>query len=191
MSGCFFMCKSIVILNFSPRSNGNCDQIANRIAKFHAKDTVLTYHVTAEHIKCCSGCNYECLKPDATCPLKTEYHTSMMDSILNCDIAYYVIPNFCGQPVAGFYAFNERSVGYFNGDRGLMQRFMSVKKRFIMVSNTENDAFKAAAKQQTSGQIDMLYMKTGKYKKVSIAGDMLESPEARADLQSFLENENI
>lgn len=61
---------------------------------------------------------------------------------------------------------------------------MNVRKRFIVVSNTEG--FEQAMQQQTKGKPEILYLKTGKYKKQSIAGDLLDSVEARADLDAFL-----
>jgi hypothetical protein len=120
------------------------------------------------------------------CPNLTGEQTEMMDAIRCSDLVYYVIPNFCGIPNSIYYAFNERSVGYFNMDRAAMGEYMAVKKRFIIVSNTESAAFVEAMRQQTKAEPEILYLKTSRYKKKSIAGDMMESEEARADLQNFL-----
>jgi len=67
-----------------------------------------------------------------------------------------------------------------------MQKYRSVTKRFIIVSNTESTAFADAMRQQTETDPEILYLKTSRYKKKSIAGDMMESPEAQADLEGFL-----
>lgn len=109
-----------------------------------------------------------------------------MDSIRCSDLVYYVIPNFCGMPNAVYYAFNERSVGYFNMDRARMNQYMAVKKRFVIVSNTESTMFVDSMRQQTTTDPKILYLKTGRYQKKSIAGDMMESAEAQADLKAFL-----
>lgn len=65
------------------------------------------------------------------------------------------------------------------------------KQKFVMdaiiISNTEGDNFKNAMMQQVSGQPVMLYMKTGKYKKRSTAGDIMDSEDAQADLRAFLD----
>ena len=111
-----------------------------------------------------------------------------MNSILNSDMVYMIVPNYCGFPCANFLAFNERSVGFFNLDRGLMQRYMAVRKRFIIVSNTENEVFQKAMEQQ-SKSVEVLYLKTSKYGKRSTAGDLLDSAEAVADLDAYLAQE--
>lgn len=66
---------------------------------------------------------------------------------------------------------------------------MSVRKRFIIISNTESN-FTEAMQQQTNDQPDNLYLKSRKYQKQSIAGDLLTSEAAKADLQAFLARES-
>ena len=43
--------------------------------------------------------------------------------------------------------------------------------------------------QQINDQPEILYLKTGKYQKQSIAGDLLTSEAARTDLQAFLDQD--
>ncbi len=100
------------------------------------------------------------------------------------DLLYFVIPNFCDGPCANYYAFNERSVGYFNADTSKLQQYMNVRKWFIVVSNTEG--FETALMQQTAAQPDILYLKSKKYHTQSISGDILVSEAAKADLTAFL-----
>lgn len=111
---------------------------------------------------------------------------NVMDQILGSNLVYYIIPNYCGVPSANYYAFNERIVGYFNGDRNLMGNYRNVPKRFIMISNTESPAFDAVVKQQADSEAKVLYLKSGKYAKNSIAGDLLTSQDAMRDLSAFL-----
>ena len=176
---------NIIVLNFSPRENGNCSAICSLIQNHYIKSNIRLFHV-CKHVSPCNGCDYECLKPSVICPQLTGDFTDMMDSICGSDLVYYVIPNFCGMPNAVYYAFNERSVGYFNMDRAVMGRYTNVKKRFVVVSNTETNLFKESLRQQTTAQPEILYLKTSHYRKKSIAGDMMESPEAQADLKDFL-----
>lgn len=180
--------KNITILNFSPRTSGNCAAICRIIQDHYVDSNVHLYDICA-FISPCSNCNYECLKPGEVCPSVTDEQTAMMDSIRCSDLVYYVIPNFCGMPNAIYYAFNERSVGYFNMDRAIMQQYMTTTKRFIIVSNTENPTFTEAVRQQTAKDPEILYLKTSHYKKKSIAGDMMESTEAQTDLVNFLKND--
>ena len=63
---------------------------------------------------------------------------------------------------------------------------MDVQKRFIIVSNTEGATFDSAMRQQVNGDPDVLYLKSRKYQKRSIAGDILDSEAAIADLEAFL-----
>lgn len=180
------MYKNVVIFNFSPRNDGNCAKIADSISNFHNRTNVFTYSITAENYLPCNGCDYECLKPGNNCPAQTAYSKEVMDAATAADLVYYVMPNFCGYPNANYFAFLERSVGYFAGDRQAMGKFRKLPKRFIIVSNSESEQFRSAMQQQTMDEPEILYLKTSKYNKVSIAGDLLESQEAVEDLRKFL-----
>ena len=140
--------NNITVLNFSPRQNGNCAEICRLIQEYYDNTNIRLYNVS-KCISPCSNCNYECLKPDQICPSLTKGQSEMMDSICSSDLVYFVVPNFCGMPNSVYYAFNERSVGYFNMDRAVLGRYMAIRKRFIIVSNTENAAFTEAMHQQT------------------------------------------
>lgn len=177
--------NNIVVMNFSPRTSGNCADICRAIQEHYTNTNIRLFNVS-EHVVPCSHCNYECLTPNAVCPQLTDGYTDMMDAIRSSDLAYYVIPNFCGMPNAVYYAFNERSVGYFNMDRAVMDQYMDVCKRFIVVSNSENHTFEEALRQQTGMDPEILYLKTSRYQKKSIAGDMMQSEAAQADLLEFL-----
>lgn len=186
------MNDSIVILDFSPRNNGNCAKIGEYIENHYNRTNVRSYKMNTENILPCHDCNYECLRRGAVCPSITEYQIEVMDRICSSDMVYMVIPNFCGYPNANYFAFNERSVGYFNCDQSKMNLYMSVRKRFIIVSNTESDTFRDAMKQQTLSEPEVLYLKSSKYGKRSIDGDILESADAKKDLEAFLaENSEI
>ena len=176
---------NITLLNFSPRDNGNCGEICRCIQLHHQNANIRLYNVGG-YVSPCADCDYECLKNGERCPNVTERYAGMMDTICRSELVYYVIPNFCGMPNAVYYAFNERSVGYFNMDRAVMGRYMAVPKKFIIVSNTENAVFADAMRQQTEADPDILYLKTSRYQKKSIAGDMMESEEAWKELKRFL-----
>ena len=113
-----------------------------------------------------------------------------MDSVCDSDVAYIIVPNFCGYPCTNYFAYNERMVGYFNMDRERNGKYLGVKKLFVVVSNTEGDNFRNALQQQTKEEPKIMYMKTGKYKKRSTAGDIMDSEDAAADLRAFLEANN-
>ena len=178
------MSNMITILNFSPRTNGNCEQITQYIKDFHSESIVKIYHIES-NVTPCSACDYECLKPGSVCPGITDYLRELMQDICASERAYYIVPNFCGYPNATFFAFNERRVALMKETRAV---YPGIEKKFIIVSNTESECFAQAMRQQVAGDPDMLYLKSGKYKKQSTAGDILTSQEAQADLKAFLES---
>ncbi len=180
------MNRNVVILTFSGRNNGNCAQITEFIEQHYMQTNVHTILIGNEDFGPCGGCDYECLRMDLTCPKLTERQKKIIDEVCVSDIVYFVVPNYCGYPCANYFAFNERSVGYFNLDRARMNRYMNVPKRFIIVSNTEGNNFEAAMQQQTNEAPKILYLKTRKYQKQSIAGDILSSEDAKSDLAAFL-----
>ena len=172
----------VTILSFSPRNDGNCAAVGNYISKYYKNSRLIV--LDGERIQPCGNCSYECLKPEMRCPQLTEEYLNVMDSICRSKLVYFIVPNYCGYPCANYFAFNERSVGYFNMDQKKMECYMSVSKRFIVISNTEG--FENALQQQTNEAPEILYLKSGKYGKASITGDILESDAARADLDQFL-----
>lgn len=174
--------KNVVILIFSGRKNGNCHDIGEYIKQYYGNGEI--YRIN-DCFMPCHHCDYECLRPDAHCPQLDDSQKAVFDAVINADIAYYVIPNFCGFPAASYFAFNERSVGYFDGDTQVLEAFLAVKKCFVVVSNSEEN-FSAALYQQVPEKPDVLYLKSGKYRKLSIDGDLMESEEARQDLEAFL-----
>lgn len=182
------MNKNIVLMQFSSRENGNCSAICKHIQNRYTAENVSTFIMDANTVQACSNCNYECLTPGKNCPNLSHQQSAAMDAICNADVVYYLIPNYCGYPCANYFVYNEKSVGYFNGDRALMQKYMEVPKRFIIISNTEGANFENAIRQQTKGELDILYMKTSKYGKRSTAGDIMESDAAQADLDAFLDS---
>lgn len=175
----------ITILTFSGRPDGNCANISNVILNYYKQAHVCSFVVN--NIPLCGTCHYECLKPGELCPELSAAYKEMMDTICRSSIVYFVVPNYCGFPCASYFAFNERSVGYFNLNRSVMDQYMSVKKRFVIVSNTENQEFVSAMQQQTAEFPEIFYLKTSNYGRKSIAGDLMDSEKAKADLIGFLD----
>ena len=120
------MDKKVIILSFSPRNNGNCSNIADFIVQYYGKVNTTRFDITAENISPCYNCNYECLRSQSLCPRLTDYQMQVMDASVNGSVIYFIVPNFCGQPNANYYAFNERSVGYFNLNQQLLEKYLSV-----------------------------------------------------------------
>lgn len=178
------MKNKITILSFSGRTEGNCSKISNYIISHYSRTNV--QHYVIHDLLPCGNCNYECLTPNMKCTELSDAYIEAMDAACGSDLIYYVLPNYCGFPCAAYFSFNEHTVGYFNLDKNLLNRYMTIKKRFIVISNTENAEFKSALQQQTTEEPEILYLKTSKYHKRSIAGDLLSSEDAQADLKAFL-----
>ena len=180
------MTKSILLIQFSSRNSGNSSAISKYLTEYYTTETVRSYVMDSHIAGPCGNCDYECLQPGKKCPNLTSAYVEIMDHICNADLVYFIVPSYCGYPCANYYAFNEHSVGYFNMDRVLMKKYMDIPKRFIVISNSEGDNFNSAMQQQVADKPDILYLKSGKYGKKSIAGDILDSEAAKADLNAFL-----
>ena len=122
------------------------------------------YTVDACNMPACSNCDYECLTQGKTCPNLTHEQIQLYADVCN-------------------------SVSYFDLDRVLMDKYMSAKKRFIVVSNTEDANFENALAQQST-EPKILYLKTVRYGKRSTAGDLMDSEDAKDDLIAFLSLED-
>lgn len=178
------MNKCITILSFSSRQNGNCAKISHFISNYYRNANVQSFTVDTQNFSACGKCDCECLKPGMRCPQLTEKQLEIMDAVCLSELVYFIVPNYCGYPCANYFAYNERSVGYFGMDQEKLERYMNVLKRFVIVSNSEG--FGDAMHQQTNEDPIILYLKSRKYGKRSIAGDLLESEAARTDLSAFL-----
>lgn len=176
----------IVIINFSHRDNGNCIAVADAIREYHDRSILAEYKIDHDWLQSCGNCDYECLRESCVCPNRTQLFDEMLNQISNCDVAYYIVPNYCGFPCANYFAFNERSVGYFERKKERLEKYLSTEKRFVIISNSESEVFEKAMHQQTKDRPKMLYLKTGKYAKNSIAGDLMDSDAAKADLVNWL-----
>lgn len=95
-------------------------------------------------------------------------------------LVYFIVQNYCGNPCSDYFAFIERSVGYFHMDQQKQALCSSVHKRFI-ISSSNTEGVELAIHSRPK-----LFLKSRKYGKQSIAGDILESAVAKADLDAIL-----
>lgn len=93
--------KKVTILNFSARKEGNCAKIAQYIS-VHSTATTVCAYVVDRRIGPCGDCDYECLRPNACCPNVTDYQKEVMNSVMNSDVTYLIVPNYCGFPCANY-----------------------------------------------------------------------------------------
>lgn len=181
--------EKIAIVSFSGRSGGNCVAIARETQKYwQGKGEVTAFDFSKIEITPCGRCGYECFRERESCPYFSDPEFSICDSIANSDCTYFIVPNYCDYPCANFFIFNERSQCYFQRHPELLERYLSAKKKFIVVSNTGRDNFTAAFRYhvQEGAEPDILFLSAREFGRVSIRGDLMYSPEAQETLLRFL-----
>ena len=104
-----------------------------------------------------------------------------------------------GKPIPRRSTWNDRSAErerawtrartYFKRDPGLLERYLSVRKKFIVVSNTGRDNFVTAFRYHVpeGEEPDVLFLSAKRFGRVSIWGDLMESEEARKEVLGFIQ----
>lgn len=175
----------ISIVSFSSRKAGNCDKTSNYIASNIPNSTIFSFSEFDIHP--CGGCHYECFTSREKCPYFADIEYTLIDTICHSEFAYFIIPNYCDYPCANFFIFNERSQCYFQGHPELLDRYLDIPKKFIVISNTGKEHFGEAFIQHTSSAPEILFIRPKSFGKVSIQGDLLPSEEVSKVLNQFLE----
>ena len=176
------------IISFSSRANGNCGGVAAEIRR-HIAGEIEAYHFSDFTIAPCGRCECECFHARENCPYFNDMEFAICDAVTNSDCAYFIVPNYCDYPCANFFAFNERSQCYFQHHQGLLEQYLSVKKKFIVVSNTGRDNFVTAFQYHVpeTEEPDILFLSARQFQKVSIRGDLMDSAEARDTVLHFIQ----
>lgn len=172
------------ILSFSSRRNGNCDAIAAYIASL-TRGAVHCF--SAMHPNPCGHCAYECFHSADDCPHIHDGVRLLYETVLRADMVYYLVPNYCDFPCANFFIFQERGQCCFQGAGEKERAYLAVPKRFIVVSNTGEEHFRAAFREHVQGAPDVLFLAAGAYGRVSIDGDLLRSDAAREAVRAFVQ----
>lgn len=109
-----------------------------------------------------------------------------MSDICASDITFFVLPNYCNFPCGHFFIFNERSQCFFQNHEERLEAYLQVPKKFIVVSNTGRENFIEAMHQHTNCEPEILFLSAKHYGQSSIAGNLMESEAAKADIRLFL-----
>lgn len=175
------------IVSFSGRSGGNCSRIAEIIQQKKVDAAVYDFSVLS--ITPCSHCRYECFEQREKCPHFSDPEFAICEEIAKSDIAYFIVPNYCGYPCANFFIFNERSLCYFQHHNDLLNQYLAVRKKFIVISNTEQDNFTTAFCQHIpeTSDPDILFLSSKQFGKTSIDGNLMESENAKELLFRFID----
>ena len=96
-----------LIISFSGRSNGNCDQIAAYISSENSR----IVYFRDLNVHACSGCQYECFA--GACKYRGDDIYDLYESMIQYDRVILLVPMYCGNPASLYFTFNERSQDYF------------------------------------------------------------------------------
>lgn len=175
----------VCIVNFSNRSNGNCKSIAALLKSLYLKDNVKVFNYSSMAIEACGKCNYECLKAKTICPYNDKIK-SIYTNISNSDLCYYILPNYCDYPCSNFFVFNERGCGFFNKSKEKLNKYLNVKKKFIVISNSNTSNFENILKYHINdNKLDILFLSTKKFGITSINDNLLINNHATKLIQDF------
>ena len=174
--------NDVVILSFSGRKNGNCEQIARHIQSLTG-GKLLAFSDLNVHP--CGRCGYECFRKGDACPHIGDDLRLIYESVLQSKFAYYILPNYCDYPPANFFAFNERSLCFFSGHDDLLNAYLRVRKKFIIVSGSRTQSFRDALSQHAE-EPDILFLSAKQYGQKSIDGNLTTSPDALSEIENFL-----
>lgn len=96
-----------LIISFSGRKDGNCDQIARFISAL--EDKIIHFRDVSVHN--CSHCDYECFSD--YCKYHNDEIYDLYGSMLNYEKVILVVPMYCGNPSSLYFIFNERCQDFF------------------------------------------------------------------------------
>ena len=178
-----------VIVTFSSRSDGNCSQIGNLIASM-TKDPVL-FDFSGFDVHPCGHCASECFSARGNCPYFDDKEYEILEAIMSSEMVYFVLPNYCDYPCANYFIFNERSQCFFQGKPDLLEAYLKIPKRSIVISNTNKDHFIQALAYQSDPDPEILFLSAKEYGKPSINGDLLTSKKALEDIRRFINRPSL
>ncbi len=182
----------IAIINFSGRVDGNCQGVCDLLSHYYTgkSEQVDVFTCTSEHLERCGDCDYECFKQGGSCPIGDGIN-AIYDSVAHADLSFFVMPNYCDYPCANYFAFNERGCGYFERSEERLNRYLSARKKFVVISNSRSENFsKAFSYQIKEGEEpDILYLSSKKFNENSLDGNTLKNDSARKLVLSFAKDE--
>lgn len=172
----------ITIVSFSGRQGGNCGRIAAFIRELTGENTEI-FDFSAQTMHPCGGCRYECFQEGMACPYIDDGEYGLLDAITHSDCVYFVIPNYCDYPCANFFIFNERSQCYFQNHPERLEAYEAVPKKCVVISNSGQENFEQALAYH--GNAELLVLSAKRFRRNSVAGDLMEEPQVRELLEIF------
>lgn len=179
------MSKQILIISFSSRKDGNCDSICKYIEEIDPKYTE-SFLFSENSITACGRCAYECFIDNKMCPYFDDPEDGLLRQLCLSDQVYFIVPNYCDYPCSNFFIFNERSQVFFQGNPERLDQYEAIPKKFIVVSGSESENFRAAFRYHVNDEPEILFLSAKRFGKKSLAGDIITSIEVRAAINEFV-----
>ncbi len=180
------MSKTVVIVSFSSRKGGNCEQISNYVAGLYPRSDVRMYAFSDFSISPCGSCGYECFRNSEDCPHIADQEAQLLKDVCSAGEAIFIVPNYCDHPCANFYIFNERSLCYFQGHPSRLEQYLRIPKKFLVVSNSESGSFRAAFVQHTTEEPNILYLRARNCGSSSINTAWPQKPQIQGMIADFM-----
>lgn len=179
---------SSVVISFSKRAEGNCAAVARLLLEKCGEEPVCFFDFSMLEIHPCGGCSYECFQKGGCCPYLEDGVYEMYRAIAESGRTFFIVPNYCDFPCANFFIFNERSQCFFQNQEELQKKYLRAKKKFIVISNTGKENFITAFRDhvEEGEEPDILFLSAMRYRRISVAGDLMDAEAARADLDEFV-----
>ena len=177
--------KEVAIVNLSSRLNGNCSIIAKYMLE--VDNNAKIYEFGKMNFSNCGKCDYECFKM-SPCPLKDDL-SILFKELVEAKEIIFIVPNYCGYPCANYFSFNERRCELFSINRAMLMTYLSIPKRFIIVSNSDINLMKNALiyQQNENMEFDYLQIKSRDYGSQSI-GIWANSEKLKEQIVSYYQS---
>ena len=143
------------IISFSSRKNGNCGKISELIGTKVANVQIFSF--SDFQISPCGGCDYECFRSREACPHFGDMEYRLLDAVCRSERTNFVLPNYSDYPNAYLFIFNERCQCYFQGHPELLEQYLNVPKKFVVVSNSAGRNFQEAFTQHAADEPEILF----------------------------------
>ena len=113
-----------VVISFSGRRDGNCDQIARYLSS--DCDNIIYFRDLRVHE--CVNCEYQCF--GGQCIYRDDDLYALYSSLTDFDRIYLVVPIYCANPPSIYFKFAERAQDYFSDNCSKYEEF--IKKLYVI-----------------------------------------------------------
>ncbi len=179
-------------ITFSARKEGNCLRTMiyclKKLKKAGFELEALNAH--SLNINPCSNCNYECFSETGTeCPIQDDVKM-IYDKIKEAEIILFAIPNYSGHPSGLYRAWFER--GNMISKKDYEKDILAKRKGYIVISNLISNGDQVVHEILTEfynmdNKPAIVMLQPGEFGNDSINCNLIDHPEARGQLDRFMD----